>query len=86
MGGSDSDSEGSETDEDCKEDAPKRRQVFFCSRTHSQLSQFVSELHRTSFAETLSVAAVAGRKVWCPTPRLTHTDTQAPKPTINYSH
>lgn len=59
-----SDSEASETDEEGDEDAaPQKRQVFFCSRTHSQLSQFVSELRRTPFAETLSVAAIAGRKV-----------------------
>ena len=59
----DSASEGSDTDEEDEEAAPKRRQIFFCSRTHSQLSQFVSELHRTPFAETLSVVAIAGRKV-----------------------
>ena len=61
----DSSSEGSDTDEEDEEVAPKRRQIFFCSRTHSQLSQFVSELHRTPFAETLSVVAIAGRKVRC---------------------
>lgn len=60
----DSSSNGSDTDVEDDEDAvPKKRQIFFCSRTHSQLSQFVSELHRTPFAETLSVAAIAGRKV-----------------------
>lgn len=59
----DSSNEGSDTDEDDEEVAPKKRQIFFCSRTHSQLSQFVKELHRTPFAETLSVAATAGRKV-----------------------
>ncbi|CAK0764311.1 hypothetical protein CVIRNUC_003145 [Coccomyxa viridis] len=61
-----SNSEASETDEEGDEDAaPQKRQVFFCSRTHSQLSQFVSELRRTPFAETLSVAAIAGRKALC---------------------
>ena len=59
----DSSSEGSGTDEEDEEGAPKRRRIFFCSRTHSQLSQFVSELHRTPFAETLAVVAIAGRKV-----------------------
>ena len=67
----DSSSEGSDTDEDDEEVAPKKRQIFFCSRTHSQLSQFVKELHRTPFAETLSVAATAGRKV-CPTSAQQH--------------
>ena len=60
-----SDSEASETDDEEGDEgaAPQKRQVFFCSRTHSQLSQFVSELRRTPYAETLSVAAIAGRKV-----------------------
>ena len=38
-------------------------QVFFCSRTHSQLSQFVSELQRTRFADTVAAVALASRKV-----------------------
>ena len=38
-------------------------QVIFCSRTHSQLTQFVSELSRTPFAATLSMVALASRKV-----------------------
>ena len=38
-------------------------QVFFCSRTHSQLTQFVSELQRTPFADTVATVALASRKV-----------------------
>ena len=38
-------------------------QVFYCSRTHSQLSQFISELQRTSFADTVASVALASRKV-----------------------
>ena len=38
-------------------------QVFFCSRTHSQLSQFIKELQRTAFADTISTVALASRKV-----------------------
>lgn len=38
-------------------------QVFFCSRTHSQLSQFVSELQRTTFADTIASVSLASRKV-----------------------
>jgi len=59
---SSSDRDASDAQED-REDLSKRRQIYFCSRTHSQLSQFVSELHRTPFAASLSVAAVASRKV-----------------------
>ena len=46
--------------------APLRKpQVIFCSRTHSQLSQFVGELHRTRFADTLTLASVASRRALC---------------------
>jgi hypothetical protein len=39
------------------------QQIIFVSRTHSQLSQFVGELHRTAFAETMSLVALGSRKV-----------------------
>jgi hypothetical protein len=60
--GDSSDEDATDT-EDAAEGAPVRRQVYFCSRTHSQLSQFVAELHRTPFAAALSVASLASRKV-----------------------
>lgn len=43
----------------------RRPQVIFCSRTHSQLSQFVGELHRTRFADTTLLVAVGSRKALC---------------------
>lgn len=43
----------------------KQPQVIFCSRTHSQLSQFVGELHRTHFASSILMVAVASRKALC---------------------
>lgn len=43
----------------------KSPQIIFCSRTHSQLTQFVGELHRTSFADTLSLVALGSRKALC---------------------
>ncbi|BDA42655.1 ATP-dependent DNA helicase DDX11 [Coccomyxa sp. Obi] len=61
----DDSSDEDRTDDEDEQDVPKRRQVYFCSRTHSQLSQFVSELHRTPFAASFSVAAVASRKALC---------------------
>ncbi|KAK9816819.1 hypothetical protein WJX72_005361 [[Myrmecia] bisecta] len=65
-GFSSSDSDSGDSDGDPEEAAPpKRTQVFFCSRTHSQLSQFVSELHRTPFGETMSMVALASRKALC---------------------
>jgi len=60
---SSSDSDGGEAAGDAPEQALPRRQVIFCSRTHSQLSQFVGELRRTRFAGSLSAAAVASRQV-----------------------
>jgi len=45
--------------------APPKRQVIFCSRTHSQLTQFVGELRKTSFARSLSTVALASRKTLC---------------------
>lgn len=40
-------------------------QVLFCSRTHSQLSQFIGELRRTPFASSASAVALASRKSLC---------------------
>lgn len=37
-------------------------QIFFCSRTHSQLSQFVGELRRTKYKDSMSLAALASRQ------------------------
>ena len=64
--------ESSSSDSDAAEEAAEasagahaaaRRQVIFCTRTHSQLSQFVGELRRTRFAESLAVAALGSRQV-----------------------
>jgi hypothetical protein len=43
----------------------RKPQVIFCSRTHSQLSQFVGELHRTRFGGSVLLVAVASRKALC---------------------
>lgn len=42
---------------------PCALQIIFASRTHSQLSQFVGELHRTPFADEMSLVALGSRKV-----------------------
>lgn len=60
---SSSDSDAPEEAAEAGAHAPARRQVIFCSRTHSQLSQFVGELRRTRFAESLAVAALGSRQV-----------------------
>jgi hypothetical protein len=43
----------------------RRPQLIFCSRTHSQLSQFVGELHRTRFADSVMLVAVGSRRNLC---------------------
>jgi len=40
------------------------RKVVYAARTHSQLTQFVNELRRTSF-EDIRVVALGGRKLLC---------------------
>jgi chromosome transmission fidelity protein 1 len=59
-GNSSSSSEGD--DEEEEEVMPK---VFFTSRTHSQLSQFVGELKRTEFTGLLRTVCLGSRKNLC---------------------
>ncbi|KAI3870964.1 hypothetical protein MKW92_041499 [Papaver armeniacum] len=58
---SDDDDEEDGLDEEEEEDF----KVYFCSRTHSQLSQFVKELRRTVFATQLNVVSLGSRKNMC---------------------
>jgi len=44
---------------------PQKTQIIFCSRTHSQLTQFVGELHRTPFADVMSLVALGSRRALC---------------------
>ncbi|PSC69979.1 putative ATP-dependent RNA helicase DDX11 [Micractinium conductrix] len=67
-GGSSSGSGGSDGEglgEEEELELPRKRQIIFASRTHSQLSQFVGELHRTPFADELSLVALGSRKALC---------------------
>ncbi|KAI3766642.1 hypothetical protein L2E82_16710 [Cichorium intybus] len=61
---SDSEEDGHEcSDEEEEEEADFK--IYFCSRTHSQLSQFVKELKKTVFASELKVACLGSRKNFC---------------------
>ncbi|XP_077295198.1 ATP-dependent DNA helicase DDX11 [Arctopsyche grandis] len=42
--------------------------IFFCSRTHSQLSQFVNEIKKTSYHSNISVISLASRQQYCINP------------------
>ncbi|CAN8233350.1 unnamed protein product [Cochlearia groenlandica] len=63
-GAFDSSSEDEEDEKECSADE-QRLKVFFCSRTHSQLSQFVKELRKTVFAKQIKVVCLGSRKNMC---------------------
>ena len=48
----------------------KPYRLYFCSRTHSQLAQFVDEFRKTSLAGSLKLASAASRKMLCINPRV----------------
>ncbi|KAM5579028.1 hypothetical protein ABKV19_009028 [Rosa sericea] len=54
--------DGSSDDED---DGEEKLKVYFCSRTHSQLSQFIKELRKTVFANEMKVVCLGSRKNFC---------------------
>lgn len=43
-------------------------QIFFCSRTHSQLSQVVNELKKTVYGDSIRVIQLASRQQLCINP------------------
>lgn len=53
---------GSSADED---EGEEKLKVYFCSRTHSQLSQFIKELRKTVFANEMKVVCLGSRKNFC---------------------
>lgn len=55
-----SNSESSE-EEDTEEPLFKNTKIFFCSRTHSQLTQFVHELKRSPYSQDISVVPLSSR-------------------------
>ncbi|GFY97034.1 RAD3-like DNA-binding helicase protein [Actinidia rufa] len=50
-------------DDEDEEEAPLK--IYFCSRTHSQLTQFIKELRKTVFASQLKVVCLGSRKNFC---------------------
>ncbi|CAK4140559.1 unnamed protein product [Aphanomyces euteiches] len=50
------------------EEAPKRErtpQIYFCSRTHSQLSQVIQELKKCQFASRIKMTLLGAKKHYC---------------------
>ncbi|KAK7255379.1 hypothetical protein RIF29_28788 [Crotalaria pallida] len=55
-----------ESDKDVEEVVEEKKfKVYFCSRTHSQLSQFIKELRKTVFASEMDVVSLGSRKNLC---------------------
>ena len=48
--------------------------VIYCSRTHSQISQFVREIRKTVFADHIRVVSLGSRKNLCINPKVTKMD------------
>ncbi|GJJ75783.1 chromosome transmission fidelity protein 1 [Entomortierella parvispora] len=48
-----------------EDEEPDVLKIYYCSRTHSQLSQFVDELRKTSYGEHLHVVSLGSRKSLC---------------------
>ncbi len=51
-----------------KERSLPTRKIFFCSRTHSQLSQFVSEVRHSGWSDSIKLLVLASRKNLCINP------------------
>ncbi|KAG0203919.1 DEAD H (Asp-Glu-Ala-Asp His) box helicase 11 [Mortierella sp. NVP41] len=51
--------------QDDEDQEPDVLKIYYCSRTHSQLSQFVDELRKTSYGEHLHVVSLGSRKSLC---------------------
>ncbi|CAL7940588.1 unnamed protein product [Xylocopa violacea] len=55
----------SSDDENKEEEAHENIKIFFCSRTHSQLSQFIGELKKSPYSKNVSVVTLASRQNYC---------------------
>ena len=60
-----------------EEEEDTTRRIFFCSRTHSQLSQFVREVKKSPFGSDISVVSLASRGVLCVNPSVKNLQSQS---------
>ncbi|KAI9350753.1 helicase C-terminal domain-containing protein [Obelidium mucronatum] len=63
VNGADSDSENE--DQNDEDETFQELKIFYCSRTHSQLSQFISELKKTEYVESIKSLSLGSRKNLC---------------------
>lgn len=66
-----------ESDEEMErdEDLIEERKLFYCSRTHTQLKQFVDELRKTAHAEWIRVSSLGSRQNLCVNPAVKKLET-----------
>ncbi|XP_046400687.1 ATP-dependent DNA helicase DDX11 [Ischnura elegans] len=74
--GSDQDSDDTEKGEN-EDDSEEDTKIIFCSRTHSQLSQFVGEVRRSPYGESTRLVSLASRQSLCINPHVNKLRSQA---------
>ncbi|XP_071452150.1 ATP-dependent DNA helicase DDX11 [Hetaerina americana] len=67
--GSDQEDNRSEEEEN-EDEAQEDVKIIFCSRTHSQLSQFVGEVRSSPYGETTRLVSLASRQSLCINPQV----------------
>lgn len=50
---------------------PNVVKIIYCSRTHSQISQFIREINKTAFGANIRVISLGSRKILCVNPAVT---------------
>ncbi|KAG8232334.1 hypothetical protein J437_LFUL012924, partial [Ladona fulva] len=74
----DSEEEGEDCDEE-EDDSikPEDVKIIYCSRTHSQLSQFVNEVKSSPYANSIRLVSLASRQSLCINPSVNRLKSQA---------
>ena len=69
---SEEDEDVSEEDEDIVDEIKDDDviKIFFCSRTHTQLSQFIHEIKKTTFGQELKCVTLGSRRLLCINPEI----------------
>ncbi|CAH3126080.1 unnamed protein product [Pocillopora meandrina] len=62
---SDGDEPGSDQEDEDNNEEPHCLKIFYCSRTHSQLTQFVREVQKSPFSDSTRVVSLGSRQNLC---------------------